>query len=232
EPIIVLQRHHRPPQAKRTTSTMTNTEDQPSGMDDLATKVDKLNKDRDKPSVEARIDIPTYDGTIDAEKLDSWIDQLETYFKLANCARLHHIILTSFSDLGISIDTEYVLTKYVVGLPRQVQNEIRLYSTSNILDASSIAMAIEQKNKTNDKKFGERSKGEECNITWHMKEKCWKAHHELFPEKWVKDDQTKHILTTTFVDDTIEIRSIEETDKRLSLMVVKRTYFQLLSYES
>nr|GEV77433.1 hypothetical protein [Tanacetum cinerariifolium] len=32
--------------------------------------------------VEARIDIPTYDGTIDAEKLDSWIDQLETYFTL------------------------------------------------------------------------------------------------------------------------------------------------------
>ncbi|GKF69599.1 hypothetical protein Tco_0202656, partial [Tanacetum coccineum] len=32
--------------------------------------------------VEARIDIPSYDGTVDAEKLDSWIDQLETYFTL------------------------------------------------------------------------------------------------------------------------------------------------------
>ncbi|GJY29611.1 hypothetical protein Tco_0405378, partial [Tanacetum coccineum] len=32
--------------------------------------------------VEARIDIPSYDGTIDAEKLDTWIDQLETYFTL------------------------------------------------------------------------------------------------------------------------------------------------------
>lgn len=32
--------------------------------------------------VEARIDIPTFDGTIDAEKLDSWVDQLETYFTL------------------------------------------------------------------------------------------------------------------------------------------------------
>ncbi|GJR99791.1 RNA-directed DNA polymerase, eukaryota, reverse transcriptase zinc-binding domain protein [Tanacetum coccineum] len=32
--------------------------------------------------VEARIDIPSYDGTVDAEKLDSWLDQLETYFTL------------------------------------------------------------------------------------------------------------------------------------------------------
>nr|GFB88801.1 hypothetical protein [Tanacetum cinerariifolium] len=32
--------------------------------------------------VEARINIPLYDGTVDAEKLDSWIDQLETYFTL------------------------------------------------------------------------------------------------------------------------------------------------------
>ncbi|GKA28408.1 phosphatidylinositol N-acetylglucosaminyltransferase subunit P-like protein [Tanacetum coccineum] len=29
--------------------------------------------------VEARIDIPSYDGTVDAEKLDSWLDQLKTY---------------------------------------------------------------------------------------------------------------------------------------------------------
>jgi Retrotransposon gag protein len=32
--------------------------------------------------VDARIDIPTYDGLIDAEKLDSWLSQLETYFDL------------------------------------------------------------------------------------------------------------------------------------------------------
>ncbi|PWA78179.1 hypothetical protein CTI12_AA215080 [Artemisia annua] len=32
--------------------------------------------------VEAKIDITTYDGTIDAKKLDSWLDHLETYFTL------------------------------------------------------------------------------------------------------------------------------------------------------
>nr|GEU37349.1 retrotransposon protein, putative, Ty1-copia subclass [Tanacetum cinerariifolium] len=94
--------------AKGTTLTMTNTEDQPSGKDDLATKAhvtpgkeryakykfedddikdgDDDNKKMQGPhypfKVEARIDIPTYDGTVDAEKLDSWIDQLETYFTL------------------------------------------------------------------------------------------------------------------------------------------------------
>ena len=42
EPVTILQQHHRPPQAKETTSTMTNTDDQPFGHNDLATKVDKL----------------------------------------------------------------------------------------------------------------------------------------------------------------------------------------------
>lgn len=32
--------------------------------------------------VKARIDIPTLDSTIDAEILDAWVDQLETYFPL------------------------------------------------------------------------------------------------------------------------------------------------------
>ncbi|GJS04299.1 hypothetical protein Tco_0320807 [Tanacetum coccineum] len=120
ESLTVLQQHRRPSHAKGATSTMTNTEDQPSGTGDLATKVDKLSKDlesviswiRDQPpkahvtpvkkryaeykfedddiedgddnnkkvhgphypfKVEARIDISTYDGTVDAEKLDSWI---------------------------------------------------------------------------------------------------------------------------------------------------------------
>ncbi|GJX68202.1 retrotransposon protein, putative, ty1-copia subclass [Tanacetum coccineum] len=42
-----------------------------------------LRRSSHKPfKVEARIDIPSYDGTIDAEKLDSRIDQLETYFTL------------------------------------------------------------------------------------------------------------------------------------------------------
>ncbi|GJT03491.1 hypothetical protein Tco_0824660, partial [Tanacetum coccineum] len=201
--------------------------------------------------VEARIDISTYDGTVDAEKLDSWIDQFETYFTLYGFSssdkrlKLTSHALTWWNSqlktrgedvsrkeftrllrqeffpmgysqdltLGISIDTEEVLTKYVAGLPRQVQNEMRLYSASYISDASSIAMAIEQKNKTSGEKFGERSKGE-----GHTKEKCWKALPELFLKKWIKDDRMKRTTATTFVDDTIEPDSIEEADKSLSLM--------------
>jgi hypothetical protein len=58
----------------------------------LTTERDKTHNDansflvtgaRPQPfKVEARIDIPTFDGTINAEKLDSWVDQLETYFTL------------------------------------------------------------------------------------------------------------------------------------------------------
>lgn len=58
----------------------------------LTTERDKAHNDansllvtgaRPQPfKVEVRIDIPTFNGTIDAEKLDSWVDQLETYFTL------------------------------------------------------------------------------------------------------------------------------------------------------
>ncbi|GJV56717.1 hypothetical protein Tco_1457722 [Tanacetum coccineum] len=97
EPITILQQHRRPSQAKGTTSTMTNTEDQPSATGDPAAKNislkdddiedgDDNNKKVHGPhypfKVEARIDNPTYDGTVCVEKLDSWIDQLETYFTL------------------------------------------------------------------------------------------------------------------------------------------------------
>nr|CAD1817789.1 unnamed protein product [Ananas comosus var. bracteatus] len=34
--------------------------------------------------IEAKIEIPNYDGAVDAEKLDAWLDQLETYFDLYN----------------------------------------------------------------------------------------------------------------------------------------------------
>ena len=30
--------------------------------------------------VDAKVELPVYDGSIDGEKLDNWIDQLESYF--------------------------------------------------------------------------------------------------------------------------------------------------------
>ena len=32
--------------------------------------------------VDAKVELPVYDGSIDGEKLDNWIDQLESYFSL------------------------------------------------------------------------------------------------------------------------------------------------------
>ncbi|GJT89909.1 glutamate-rich WD repeat-containing protein 1 [Tanacetum coccineum] len=117
--------------------------------------------------VEARIDIPSYDGTVDAKKLDSWIDQLETYFNLYGLSKIekrrksHGMISNEIYSktfflwdihktdvmLGISITYEDVFTKYVAGLQWQIQNELRMYSFEDISSASRIAMAIEVKNK-------------------------------------------------------------------------------------
>ncbi|GJV93816.1 hypothetical protein Tco_1541629 [Tanacetum coccineum] len=65
---------------------MTNTDEQLFD-EDNDNKSKNVNKTIEHGShhpfkVEAKIDIPTYDGTIDAGKLDSWLDQLATYFSL------------------------------------------------------------------------------------------------------------------------------------------------------
>ncbi|GJU74760.1 ribonuclease H-like domain-containing protein [Tanacetum coccineum] len=236
ETLTVLQQHRRPSQAKGTTSTMTNTKDQPSGTGDLAAKVDKLCKDlesvinwiRDQPpkphvtpvkeryaeykfedddiedgdnnnkkvhgphypfKVEARIDISTYDGTVDAEKLHSWINELETYFTLygfsSSDKRLKltshalawwnsqlktredvsqkeftRLLRHEFYPMGYSQDRWMRWHNIRQQRGQTVQDYTTEFRSSNISDASSIAMAIEQKNKTSSEKFGERSKGE------------------------------------------------------------------------
>ncbi|GJY65212.1 retrotransposon protein, putative, ty1-copia subclass [Tanacetum coccineum] len=181
--------------------------------------------------VEARIDIPSYDGTVDAKMLDSWIDQLETSLYL--WSRWHNLrqqrgqsvqeYTTKFRRLtvmlGISITYENVFTKYVAGLQRQIQNELRMYSFEDISSASRIAMAIEMKNKNGELKIEQDVKEhiverdnkkkvtittnnlnnfcEKRQISGHVEEKCWKAHLELFP----KNGQ------------------VEEVDKSLTLMM-------------
>ncbi|GKB63813.1 hypothetical protein Tco_0919999 [Tanacetum coccineum] len=69
-----------------------------SGYDDEDdNKLENVNKTMEHGShqpfkVEAKIDIPTYDGTIDAEKRDSWLDWLETYFTLYGFASSDKVV--------------------------------------------------------------------------------------------------------------------------------------------
>ncbi|GKB33513.1 reverse mRNAase [Tanacetum coccineum] len=151
--------------------------------------------------------------------------------------------------LGISINNEDVFTKYVDGLPQQIQTEMRL-NKKNISQASRIAMAIELKNKSSTQKFEESSKGERsargqskkdfkkigvtqspnankyfsnCRIAGHTEEKCWKVHPELFPKKWIKDDRGgRRTTATTHVNDVVELESVQEADKSLSLMTKQK----------
>ncbi|KAA8518207.1 hypothetical protein F0562_015681 [Nyssa sinensis] len=267
--------------------------------------------------VEARVEIPTFDGTVDAKKLDSWIDQLETYFtlygfsstekvsfarlKLINhaltwwnaylkngpeqeitwkaftqllrqefypmgysqnrWARWHNLrqryeqtvqeYTTEFwrlaVALGITLDNKEVYTKFVAGLHRSIQGEMRLYQAMNISQASRIALAIERKNQTDTSRTTGNGKKKEaskpskkqspsnssssfksnkycdhCKISGHEKGKCWKLQPELFPEKWKKDEKGKRTMTVTTTSDQIELGRVEEADKSLSLMAMPK----------
>ncbi|GJU26155.1 hypothetical protein Tco_1164776 [Tanacetum coccineum] len=139
--------------------------------------------------------------------------------------------------LGISTAYENVFTKYVAGLQRQIQNKLRMYSLKDISSASRIAMAIEVKSKNGGTKIEENMKEEalekkitvtsnnsklfcgKCQISGHVEEKCWKAHPELFPKKWVKNDRGRPTVATTISNEAIELGQVEEVDKSLTLMV-------------
>ena len=44
--------------------------------------------------VEARIEIPIYNETIDAKRLDNWLDQLEIYFTIYGYSNIKKITFT------------------------------------------------------------------------------------------------------------------------------------------
>ncbi|GKD81288.1 hypothetical protein Tco_1348127 [Tanacetum coccineum] len=62
-----------------------------------------------------------------------------------------------------------------------------------------------------------------CRIAGHTEEKCWKVHPELFPKKWIKDDRGgRRTTATTHVNDVVELESVQEADKSLSLMTKQK----------
>nr|GEX60487.1 hypothetical protein [Tanacetum cinerariifolium] len=119
--------------------------------------------------------------------------------------------------LGIAIDNVDIFTKYVAGLPLQIQNEKQLHVITNISNASSIVMAIEQKNKVDGRKFEEGLKGEGSNSSHHMKDYKKKGvTHSSDSTKY--HDHRRRTTATAVVDEVIELESVKEADKSLSLM--------------
>ncbi|GJT24888.1 retrovirus-related pol polyprotein from transposon TNT 1-94 [Tanacetum coccineum] len=56
-----------------------------------------------------------------------------------------------------------------------------------------------------------------CRITRHTEEECWKVHLELFPKKWIKDDQSGKRTTATAQEElfTLHIQVKQELIKAI-----------------
>ncbi|GKA04625.1 RNA-directed DNA polymerase, eukaryota, reverse transcriptase zinc-binding domain protein [Tanacetum coccineum] len=59
----------------------------------------------------------------------------------------------------------------------------------------------------------------DIDVLGHVEEKCWKAHPELFPKKWAKNDRGRHTVATTISNEAIELGQVEEVHRSLTLMV-------------
>ncbi|GJS98690.1 RNA-directed DNA polymerase, eukaryota, reverse transcriptase zinc-binding domain protein [Tanacetum coccineum] len=111
-----------------------------------------------------------------------------------------------------------------------------MYSFEDISSASRIAMAIEVKNKNgglnieedvkehiverdNKKKVTVTTNNlnnfcEKCQISGHVKEKCWKAHPipNLIvskKKKWIKNDRGRRTVSTTISNDVVDLGQVE-----------------------
>uniref|UniRef100_A0A6V7QVL6 Retrotransposon gag domain-containing protein n=1 Tax=Ananas comosus var. bracteatus TaxID=296719 RepID=A0A6V7QVL6_ANACO len=51
----------------------------------------------------AKIEIPNYDGAVDAEKLDAWLDQLEMYFDLYNYSNAEKVTFAKLKLVGYAL---------------------------------------------------------------------------------------------------------------------------------
>nr|CAD1820303.1 unnamed protein product [Ananas comosus var. bracteatus] len=148
EQLSILDIFRKPSTRKTKSTSIMSADEQITTPSDLAAKVAMLSDDmktildwiktqsaapsamRWRRAVEAKIEIPNYDGVVDTEKLDAWLDQLETYFDLYNYS-----------------NEEKVFRKYTASLQERINNEFHLFSVRDIASASQTAMAIERKSK-------------------------------------------------------------------------------------
>nr|CAD1835497.1 unnamed protein product [Ananas comosus var. bracteatus] len=94
-----------PPKARVT--LMKGTAEDTSGVrddddsDDDGSIAPSVAERRSKPfKVEAKFEIPNYNGIVDAEKLDVWLDQLETYFDLYNYSNAEKVTFAKLKLVG------------------------------------------------------------------------------------------------------------------------------------
>ncbi|KAF6164889.1 hypothetical protein GIB67_017092 [Kingdonia uniflora] len=106
------------------------------------------------PRINFKIDIPIFDGSIDAEMLDNWFDRLEAYFsvyKYYNAQQICFATLKFFEQsvqeytttfhnqalvLDIDVDEYEVFMKYTGGLSESIRRELKLFTMANIKDAT------------------------------------------------------------------------------------------------
>ncbi|KAF6168567.1 hypothetical protein GIB67_005179 [Kingdonia uniflora] len=134
-----------------------------------------------------KIEILVFDGSIDAEMLDNWLDRLETYFfvyEYSNAQKICFSTLKFFEQsvqdyttafhnqalvLDIDVDEYEMFMKYTGGFSESIRRELKLFTVANIEDATVKAIAIEGKYLKSDKEDDKNKSGYKS--SWKYKHK-------------------------------------------------------------
>ncbi|KAA8521664.1 hypothetical protein F0562_012346 [Nyssa sinensis] len=186
--------------------------------------------------VEARVEIPTFDGTVDAEKLDSWIDQLETYFTLYGFSSTEKV---SFARLKL---INHALTWWNAYLKNGHDQEITWKAFTQLLRQEFYPMGYSQDRWARWHNLRQRYEQTVQEYTTEFRRLAvamgitldneevytkfvaglYHSIQELFPGKWKKDEKGKRTMTVTTTSDQIELGWVEEADKSFSLIAMPK----------
>lgn len=67
--------------------------------DEKEEDIGKSSKPNNNLKVDFKIDIPVYEGVVDADKLDGWLDRLETYLSGAPRPRRSYLLTLNFRGI-------------------------------------------------------------------------------------------------------------------------------------
>nr|CAD1820368.1 unnamed protein product [Ananas comosus var. bracteatus] len=181
--------------------------------DDDGSIAPPLTEGRSQPfKVEAKIEIPNYDGIIDAEKLDAWLDQLETYFDLYNYSNAEkefypmgyeeerwkrwHVLRQSATRQCTTTPPTSDAKPWRLASPlmihRSFVNTPRAYSSASMMSFASRRARQSRRLSGRTNCLAGRS-----HLARHVKNRCWKLHLELRPKK--KDDRGEILYTFTIL---------------------------------
>ncbi|CAL2237497.1 unnamed protein product [Prunus armeniaca] len=189
--------------------------DQSQEKESDADKASKSKTSMNGLKIDVKIDIPAYDGEINAEKLDNWIDQLETYYTIYEYNNRQRI---NFAMLKL---TNHALTWWKAYNKRYSITTMTGKKFKRAIRKQFYPVGFEEDRWFKWQHLRQSFRQSHCNKPGHSKETCYILHPELREKEKEKRSNRKDLKRALNANKTVEIPKMMQLDTKLTLMTQK-----------